>query len=57
MTGHEGSIDAVKDAHRYSIGFTTSCSCGWQSGELRDREGLALIDHWQHLTDIQGDGK
>jgi hypothetical protein len=55
MSAHEGSIDAVKDAHRYSIGFTTTCSCGWQSGELRDREGQALIDHWQHLTDIQGD--
>ncbi len=55
MTGHEGSIVLVRDAHGYGIGRTTACSCGWQSGELREREGQALLDHWQHLTDIQGD--
>jgi hypothetical protein len=49
---HEGHIDRVRNHLGYDAGFTTSCSCSWQSGELREREGQALIDHFRHLTDI-----
>lgn len=50
---HEGTIQRVKGASGvYDIGVTSECSCGWQSGELREREGQALLDHFRHLEAI-----
>jgi hypothetical protein len=49
---HEGSIKLVNDAHGYSIGYTASCTCGWESyeeGHLREREGQAANDLLHHL--------
>jgi hypothetical protein len=47
---HEGRIFIVSDDHGYAAGRSSECSCGWQSNELREREGQALIDHFQHLA-------
>ena len=50
---HLGHIEIVNDHHGYCAGRTATCSCGWASGELREREAQALIDHWKHLTETK----
>ena len=50
MVTHEGRIVAVRDNHGYDIGKTATCTCGWESGELRDSPGLALLDQLHHLN-------
>lgn len=49
---HQGRIYLVNDARGYTIGRSSDCTCGWESHELRDRESQALLDHFQHLQDM-----
>lgn len=49
---HQGRIFIVPDAHGYAAGRSSECSCGWQSNELREREGQALLDLNRHIADL-----
>lgn len=51
-TGHDGRYEMVHDSHGYAAGRSSECSCGWQSNELREREGQALIDLQRHIADL-----
>lgn len=48
---HQGRIFIVPDARGYTAGRSSECSCGWQSGQLREREGQALIDLQKHIAE------
>lgn len=56
---HEGSVVNVRDARGYDIGHSSECTCGWKSGELRERDhqAQALGDHLAHLIDVHAPTK
>lgn len=50
---HEGRIVHVRNQHGYDVGHSAVCDCGWQSGELVDTPGAALIEHFRHLMALR----
>lgn len=53
MTEHEMSVERVRDAHGYDIGFTATCRVHEWSGDLRERPTQALIDIEKHLNETR----
>ena len=49
---HEGAVTRVRSDAGYDVGFVARCaSCGWSSGELRDRPSAAMPDLLAHIAD------
>lgn len=55
---HQGGIVLVRhEGSVYTAGWRSTCTCGWQAGDVRTQQGTCLLDHWAHLSEARATTK